>query len=376
MVLRKPVVRAIFRRDLKRWFGNPTGYVFITLFVLLAAVALFWPNEFFQRNLANLDTLNSWFPSLLLFFIPAVAMTIWAGERSQGTDELLLTLPASDFQIVLGKYLAILAVLALLVGLSALYPLLLFWFGNPEPLQTLAGLLGLFLYGAAFAAIGFLISALTRSQMSAAMVTFFVGLILYLIDYFAEQTHHEVVGLDLKPLDKKLRTRCSAAIVGDILDENLLQRLVSEYEIHAVYHLAALLSTRAEYTPDTAHRVNVDGTLNLLKLAHEQARWHGNPVKFLFPSSIAAYGLPDLAEELPLHAVWTDPEPGARGYDAVALGAAWHGPIEAARGDAVRYVYIEPGAPMRRDAQPFPSATHVTRIDLHAPGYRIAEDAP
>ncbi len=116
-----------------------------------------------------------------------------------------------------------------------------------------------------------------------------------LIDYFAEQTHQEVVGLDLKPLDKKLRARCSAAIVGDILDENLLQRLVSEYEIHAVYHLAALLSTRAEYTPDTAHRVNVDGTLNLLKLALEQARWHGNPVKFLFPSSIAVYGLPDLA---------------------------------------------------------------------------------
>ncbi|RMF79448.1 MAG: NAD-dependent epimerase/dehydratase family protein, partial [Planctomycetota bacterium] len=87
--------------------------------------------------------------------------------------------------------------------------------------------------------------------------------------------------------------RCVAAIAGDILDNNLLQRLVSEYEIHAIYHLAALLSTRAEYTPDTAHAVNVNGTLNLLRLAHEQARWHGNSVKFLFPSSIAAYGLPD-----------------------------------------------------------------------------------
>ena len=102
-----------------------------------------------------------------------------------------------------------------------------------------------------------------------------------------------VVALDLKPLDESLARHCVAAIAGDILDHNLLQRLVSEYEIHAIYHLAALLSTRAEYTPDTAHAVNVNGTLNLLQLAHEQARWHGNSVKFLFPSSIAAYGIPD-----------------------------------------------------------------------------------
>ena len=93
-------------------------------------------------------------------------------------------------------------------------------------------------------------------------------------------------------------------------------------------------------------------------------------------STVAAYGLPDLGKELPLHAVWTDPEPGARGYDAVALSAAWHGPIEAARGDAVRYIYIEPGTPTARDVGPFHSDTDLTRIDLHAPGYRIAEDAP
>lgn len=114
-----------------------------------------------------------------------------------------------------------------------------------------------------------------------------------LIEYFSDHHDHDIVALDLKLIDESLRPACLAAIAGDILDRNLLQRLVSEYEIHAIYHLAALLSTRAEYTPDTAHRVNVEGTLNLLQLAHEQSRWHGNPVKFLFPSSIAAYGLPD-----------------------------------------------------------------------------------
>ncbi len=116
-----------------------------------------------------------------------------------------------------------------------------------------------------------------------------------LIEYFGQQQRRDIIALDLKPLDEALRPYCIAAITGDILDENLLQRLVSEYEIHSIFHLAALLSTRSEYTPETAHRVNVDGTLNLLRLAHEQARWHGNPVRFLFPSSIAAYGLPDRA---------------------------------------------------------------------------------
>ena len=78
------------------------------------------------------------------------------------------------------------------------------------------------------------------------------------------------------------------------MDQALLARLVSEYEIGTIYHLAALLSTRAEFTPEMAHQVNVEGTLNLLRLASEQSQWRGEPVLFLFPSSIAAYGMPNL----------------------------------------------------------------------------------
>lgn len=118
-----------------------------------------------------------------------------------------------------------------------------------------------------------------------------------LIERLPESSELQIIALDLKELPAAIRSRCSAAIVGDILDPNLLQRLVTEFEIHAIYHLAALLSTRAEYTPETAHRVNVEGTLNLLKFAHEQARWHGHPVKFIFPSSIAVYGLPSVEEK-------------------------------------------------------------------------------
>ena len=115
-----------------------------------------------------------------------------------------------------------------------------------------------------------------------------------LIERLAELGNQRIIAMDVRPIDESLRARCSAALVGDILDTRLLERLASEYEIHTIYHLAALLSTRAEFTPESAHRVNVEGTMSLLKLAIEQSRWHGTPVKFLFPSSIAVYGLPSV----------------------------------------------------------------------------------
>ncbi len=108
---------------------------------------------------------------------------------------------------------------------------------------------------------------------------------------------YDVLALDIKEIAAELRPMCAATIAGDILDRHMLERLVSEYEIHAIFHLAALLSTRSEFTPETAHEVNVTGTLNLLRLAVEQARWHGKSVKFLFPSSIAVYGIASLPEK-------------------------------------------------------------------------------
>jgi threonine 3-dehydrogenase len=116
-----------------------------------------------------------------------------------------------------------------------------------------------------------------------------------LIDRLAEEGTGSIIAIDVRPIDDAIRHKCTVTHAGDILDVRLLERLQSEYEIHAIYHLAALLSTRAEFTPEAAHRVNVEGTMLLLKLAIEQSRWHGTPVKFLFPSSIAVYGLPSVA---------------------------------------------------------------------------------
>jgi len=118
-----------------------------------------------------------------------------------------------------------------------------------------------------------------------------------LIDALAAAGGSNVIAIDVRPVDDTIRGKCTETITGDILDQRLMERLQSEYEIHTIYHLAALLSTRAEFTPESAHRVNVEGTMYLLKLAVEQSRWHGFPVRFLFPSSIAVYGLPSVAEK-------------------------------------------------------------------------------
>lgn len=161
MVLRRPAIRALFKRDMKRWFGNPAGYVFITLFVLLAAAALYFPDEFFRNNLANLDTLNLWFPWLLLFFIPAVTMSVWAGERGQGTDELLFTLPVTDTQVVVGKYLAATGIYTLALAFSFPLLILLGILGNPDWGLIASNYLGYWLLGLTLIAAGMVGSQLS-----------------------------------------------------------------------------------------------------------------------------------------------------------------------------------------------------------------------
>lgn len=115
-----------------------------------------------------------------------------------------------------------------------------------------------------------------------------------------------IVVLDIRGIDEAIMPRVDTSIVGDILDQNLLDNLTSEYEIEVVYHLAALLSTHSEFRPEAAHRVNVQGTINLLQLAIEQARWRGKAVRFIYPSSVAVYGIPDLQTKASIPPVTED----------------------------------------------------------------------
>jgi nucleoside-diphosphate-sugar epimerase len=115
-----------------------------------------------------------------------------------------------------------------------------------------------------------------------------------LIEHLSNSGGVRPIALDVRPLDAALRARCYREVVGDILDAALLQRLWAEHDFAAVYHLAAVLSTKAERQPGLGHRVNVDGTLNLLEMVADQAARDGRDIIFVFPSSIAVYGLPDL----------------------------------------------------------------------------------
>ncbi len=103
-----------------------------------------------------------------------------------------------------------------------------------------------------------------------------------------------IITLDVAPLDASLAPRVSREFTGSITDAAVLDRILAEFEVDRIFHLAALLSTRAEFTPVTAHHVNVEGTLNLLEFAQHQGESHGRSVVFVYPSSIAAYGLPSL----------------------------------------------------------------------------------
>ena len=115
-----------------------------------------------------------------------------------------------------------------------------------------------------------------------------------LIDRLAEDGARPIVTLDLAPLDPSIARKVQREITGSILDKGVLNLILGEFEIDRVFHLAALLSTRSEFSPVTAHEVNVEGTLRLLEFAQREAESHGRPVVFVYPSSIAAYGQPSL----------------------------------------------------------------------------------
>jgi threonine 3-dehydrogenase len=104
-----------------------------------------------------------------------------------------------------------------------------------------------------------------------------------------------VVTIDIAPLPRELSAQAVREFTGSITDTVLLERVLAQFEVDLIFHLAALLSTRSEFTPLSAHQVNVDGTLNLLEFAQREGESHGRPVVFVYPSSIAVYGLPDLS---------------------------------------------------------------------------------
>ncbi|MGH7003079.1 MAG: ABC transporter permease subunit, partial [Alphaproteobacteria bacterium] len=160
-------VTAIFKREFAGYFTTPVAYVFLIVFLALAGALTFYIGNFFDRNQADLEAFFTFHPWLYLFLIPAISMRLWAEERKSGTVELLLTLPVSLWDAVLGKFLAawVFAGVALLLT----FP---FWItvnllGEPDNGAILAGYIGSFLMAGAYLAIGSCLSAATKNQVIA-----------------------------------------------------------------------------------------------------------------------------------------------------------------------------------------------------------------
>lgn len=170
-------VASIFRRELRSYFATPVAYVFIVIFLMMSGALMFYIGGFYERGQADLQPFFTFHPWLYLFLVPAISMRLWAEERRSGTIELLLTLPVTVWQAVLGKFLAAWAFLALALLLTFPAWLTVNYLGSPDNGVILASYLGSLLMGGAFLAIGSCISACTRNQVVAfilALVTCFV----------------------------------------------------------------------------------------------------------------------------------------------------------------------------------------------------------
>ena len=161
----------IFRREFSGYFATPMAYVFLVIFLVFAAALTFYLGNFFERGQADLASFFMWHPWLYLFLIPAIAMRLWSEERKQGTIELFLTLPIGLAQAVLGKFFAAWAFTG--VALALTFPIwaTVNWLGTPDNGAIAAGYAGSFLLAGGILSIGACISATTKSQVIAFVVT-------------------------------------------------------------------------------------------------------------------------------------------------------------------------------------------------------------
>lgn len=191
---------AIFRREFLYFFNSVVAYAVITVFILLAGY--FFYNLLAYYNLTSIQSMQSpaaargmnltdgvvrpMFGNLaviMILILPLLTMRLLSEERRTGTAELLFTFPISDWDAILGKYLATLTVYAAMLLLTLLYPLLMFKYASPEPGPIVTGYLGLFLIGAAYTAMGLFFSSLTDNQLVAGVATFGCGLLFLIISW-------------------------------------------------------------------------------------------------------------------------------------------------------------------------------------------------
>lgn len=176
-------VPALFRRELASYFATPVAYVFIVIFLVLAGAFTFYLGGFFERGQADLQSFFGFHPWLYLFLVPAVGMRLWAEERKSGTIELLLTLPVTMWQAVLAKFLAAWAFVGIALALTFPIWITVNYLGDPDHGVIVASYIGSLLMAGSFLAIGACLSAATRNQVVAFILTVVVCFVLLLAGF-------------------------------------------------------------------------------------------------------------------------------------------------------------------------------------------------
>jgi len=186
-----PMIKSIIKREMYSYFATPVAYVFIFMFLVLAGVFTFYLGHFYERGQADLAAFFNFHPWLYLFFMPAIAMGLWSPERQMGTIELLMTLPITQWQAVLGKFFAAWLFAGLALVLTFPIWLTVGFLGDPDNGVILGGYLGSWLMAGSFLAIGSCMSVLTKNQIIAFILTvvvcfiFMVSGVSMVLDAFA-----------------------------------------------------------------------------------------------------------------------------------------------------------------------------------------------
>lgn len=176
-------IKAISKRELGGYFTSPIAYVFLVIFLLLTGFFTFTVGNFFERGEASLVSFFTWHPWLYLFLVPAVGMRLWSEERRLGTLELLLTLPITTWQAIVGKFLASWLFLGLALVLTFPVVITVNWLGDPDNGVIFAGYVGSFLLAGAYLAVSCMTSAMTRNQVISFILSVVICLFLILAGY-------------------------------------------------------------------------------------------------------------------------------------------------------------------------------------------------
>jgi ABC-2 type transport system permease protein len=176
-------IKTIMKRELGGYFTSPIAYVFLVIFLLLTGFFTFTVGNFFERGEASLVSFFTWHPWLYLFLVPAVGMRLWSEERRLGTMELLLTMPITTWQAIVGKFLASWLFLALALALTFPVVLTVNYLGDPDNGVIIAGYVGSLLLAGTYLAISCMTSALTRNQVISFIVSVMISLFLILAGY-------------------------------------------------------------------------------------------------------------------------------------------------------------------------------------------------